>query len=67
MTPGSTRISLFAPDRATADRVAAILPQIGAQQIEWTCGEYGDDYYAVFFLDLDGNALELCAYESGEG
>jgi catechol 2,3-dioxygenase-like lactoylglutathione lyase family enzyme len=66
MTPGSTRISFYAPDRATVDRVAAILPGIGATTIEWADGDYGAAYYAVFFLDADGNPLEVCCCEPGE-
>ena len=66
MIPGSARISFFAPDRATVDRLAAILPEIGASTIEWADGDYGAAYYAVFFLDPDGNPLELCCCEPGE-
>jgi glyoxylase I family protein len=66
MTPGSTRVSFYAPDRSTVDRLAAILPEIGATAIEWADGDYGAAYYAVFFCDPDGNLLELCCCEPGE-
>ena len=66
MTAGSARVALYAPDRDTVNRVAELLPAIGAKEIEWDEGEYGEDYYAIFFLDLDGNALEVCCYESKE-
>ena len=58
-TPSPTRISLYAPDRATVDRIARMLPGIGATNLEMDDGIYGPDYYAVFFDDPDGNALEL--------
>ena len=60
MTPGSTRIAFDAPSRGTVDAIRVYLPAIGAQNIEMTEGEYGPNYYAVFFEDLDGNKLEVC-------
>ena len=60
MTPGSTRVAFDAPSRGTVDAIRVYLPAIGAQNIEMTEGEYGPEYYAVFFEDPDGNKLEVC-------
>jgi catechol 2,3-dioxygenase-like lactoylglutathione lyase family enzyme len=58
--PGPARIAFRAADRAAVDRIAALLPGIGAKNVEMDDGVYGDQYYAVFFEDPDGNALEVC-------
>lgn len=60
MTPGSARVAFAAPSRGTVDAIRIYLPAIGAQNIEMTEGEYGPNYYAVFFDDPDGNKLEVC-------
>jgi catechol 2,3-dioxygenase-like lactoylglutathione lyase family enzyme len=60
--PCRARIALHAPDRAFVDRIAAVLPGLGASGIEMDDGIYGPKYYAVFFDDPDGNALEVCYY-----
>jgi catechol 2,3-dioxygenase-like lactoylglutathione lyase family enzyme len=60
MTPGATRIAFDAPSRGTVDAIRVYLPAIGARTIEMTEGEYGPEYYAVFFEDPDGNKLEVC-------
>jgi catechol 2,3-dioxygenase-like lactoylglutathione lyase family enzyme len=66
MVAGMTTVALFAPDRETVDRIAAILPEIGALAIERDDGVYGHNYYAVFFKDPDGNPLEVVCYETEE-
>jgi len=63
MTPGSSRIAFHAPDRETVDRVAAMLDGLGGWTLEWDEGDYGENYYAVFFEDPDGNPLEVACYE----
>jgi catechol 2,3-dioxygenase-like lactoylglutathione lyase family enzyme len=60
MTPGPARIAFDAPSRGTVDAIRVYLPAIGARNIEMTEGEYGPNYYAVFFEDPDGNKLEVC-------
>ena len=60
MTPGPTRVAFDAPSRGTVDAIRIYLPAIGAENIEMTAGEYGPNYYAVFFEDPDGNKLEVC-------
>jgi len=66
MTAGMTTVALHAPDHETVDRVAEILPKIGALAIERDEGIYGHNYYAVFFKDPDGNPLEVVCYESSD-
>lgn len=60
MIAGSTRIAFQAASRVDVDRVAAVLPLIGAREIEGPGEAYGPNYYAVFFEDRDGNKLEVC-------
>lgn len=60
MIPGSMRVAFSAPSRGTVDAIHVYLPAIGARNIEMDDGIYGDDYYAVFFEDPDGNKLEVC-------
>ena len=66
MIAGMTTVALHAPDHDTVDRVAEILPKIGALAIERDEGIYGHNYYAVFFKDPDGNPLEVVCYEPSE-
>lgn len=60
MTPGPARVAFSAPSRGTVDAIHVYLPAIGARNVETADGVYGDDYYAVFFDDPDGNKLEVC-------
>jgi catechol 2,3-dioxygenase-like lactoylglutathione lyase family enzyme len=63
MVAGSTRLAFRAPNRERVDRIAALLPQIGAREIEGPeDAVYGPGFYAVFFRDPDGNRLEVAAY-----
>ena len=56
---GAVRIAFRAPSREIVDAVAHILPSIGARSIEMDDGIYGEEFYAVFFEDPDGNRLEV--------
>ena len=44
------------------DRAAAAAKEHGARNVDGPSfqPEYGDDYYAVFFEDADGNKFEVC-------
>ena len=56
---GAVRVAFRAPSREIVDAVAHILPSIGARSIEMDDGIYGEEFYAVFFEDPDGNRLEV--------
>lgn len=58
--PDENRIAFAAPNRELVDRVSALLPSLGAREVEGSDGIYGANYYAVFFTDPDGNRLEVC-------
>lgn len=58
--PGTARIAFAAPSRVAVDAITKILVSIGTRNVEMDDGMYGDDYYAVFFEDPDGNRLEVC-------
>ncbi len=57
--PGTMRIAFNAPSRGTVDTIVTLLPIIGALAIEPPEGDYAGSYYACFFTDPDGNALEV--------
>jgi len=59
---GSMQIAFAATTRAAVDAAAKAAHSAGAQHIDGPCfhPEYGDDYYAVFFEDRDGNKFEVC-------
>ena len=60
--PNANRIAFWAPSREAVDKVAEVIRQAGAKNIEGPelCTEYSPGYYAVFFEDPDGNKLEVC-------
>ncbi len=58
--PNQNRIAFWAESTEEVDRVAALLHEIGAQNIEGPDWYEGDFYYVVFFEDPAGNRLELC-------
>jgi catechol 2,3-dioxygenase-like lactoylglutathione lyase family enzyme len=60
--PNANRIAFWAPSREAVDKVAEVVRQAGAKNIEGPelCVEYSPGYYAVFFEDPDGNKLEVC-------
>jgi catechol 2,3-dioxygenase-like lactoylglutathione lyase family enzyme len=64
--PNANRIAFWAPNRAAVDKIAEVVRQAGAKNIEGPelCVEYSPGYYAVFFEDPDGNKLEVCFRES---
>ncbi len=53
-----TRIAFWAASRERVDELAALLPGIGAANIEGP-GFEAEGYYAVFFEDPSGNRLEI--------
>jgi predicted enzyme related to lactoylglutathione lyase len=59
--PNSIRIAFWVNSSAEVDRVAAIIQQAGAKNIEgpFFNPEYDETYYAVFFDDPSGNRLEV--------
>jgi catechol 2,3-dioxygenase-like lactoylglutathione lyase family enzyme len=60
MSPNANRVAFDAPSRGTVDAIATFLPALGVNEIEWSEGIYGPNYYAIFFDDPDGNKLEVC-------
>lgn len=64
--PNETRIAFWAEPREEVDRLAKILHEIGAKNIEGPALEpqYSPGYYACFFEDPDGNKLEICCRET---
>jgi predicted lactoylglutathione lyase/heme-degrading monooxygenase HmoA len=58
---GTTRIAFGVHNAKLVDQAAAIASQHGAEGLEGPSlhPEYGDDYYAVFFQDADGNKFEV--------
>ena len=59
--PNGTRIAFWVSSPAEVDRVADIIQQVGAKNIEGPAfnPEYNQTYYAVFFEDPSGNRLEV--------
>ena len=64
--PNDNRIAFWAESRAEVDRLAELVRQAGALNLEgpdlWR--EYSPGYYAVFFEDPSGNKLEVCCRDS---
>ncbi|HUY40738.1 MAG TPA: glyoxalase [Candidatus Dormibacteraeota bacterium] len=60
--PNGTRVAFAAQSRAEVDRLAATVREHGAREFEppQLVAEYGPSYYAAFFEDAEGNALEIC-------
>jgi hypothetical protein len=60
---GSIRIAFGVANRDAVDRAGATARRYGAKELEGPSfhPEYGDDYYAVFFEDADGNRYEVVA------
>jgi predicted lactoylglutathione lyase len=56
-----TRIAFGAASRQDVDRITKIALAAGATAVEapTACPEYSPTYYAAFFDDPDGNALEV--------
>jgi catechol 2,3-dioxygenase-like lactoylglutathione lyase family enzyme len=58
--PNENRIAFWASTIEEVDKLARLLHEIGAQNIEGPAYDEGPGYYAVFFEDPAGNRLELC-------
>ncbi len=58
-SPNATRVAFRAESRERLDALAALLPRIGAKNIEGP-GFEAPGYYAVYFEDPFGNRLEIC-------
>jgi catechol 2,3-dioxygenase-like lactoylglutathione lyase family enzyme len=58
---GSMRLAFAVDSHAHVDAAARIARERGARAIEGPQlnPEYGDDYYAIFFEDADGNKYEI--------
>ena len=54
------RIAFWAENTTEVDRLAKIVVQAGAQNIEGPGYDEGPGYYAIFFEDPSGNRLEIC-------
>jgi len=59
--PSRTRIAFGAASPEDVDRITSIALAAGASAVEGpaACPEYSPRYYAAFFDDPDGNALEI--------
>ena len=60
--PGLARVAFAGETRDDVDRLSAIARANGATAFEAPAhiAEYGDNYYASFFEDAEGNKLEIC-------
>jgi catechol 2,3-dioxygenase-like lactoylglutathione lyase family enzyme len=58
---GTMQLAFGVDDRARVDAAAEAAQKAGAQKIDGPSlnPEYGDNYYAVFFEDVDGNRYEV--------
>jgi len=54
------RIAFWAESTSEVDRLAEIIVQAGARNVEGPGYYEGHGYYAVFFEDHSGNRLEIC-------
>ena len=56
------RLAFSVPTNAGVDAAAKAAAENGARNVVGPSihPEYGDDYYAVFFEDADGNKFEVC-------
>lgn len=59
--PNALRLAFSAASTTDVDRIAAIASAAGARAFEAPalCPEIGENYYAAFFEDPDGNRLEI--------
>ena len=60
---GLMRLAFGVESRGAVDAAAKIASENGARNMDGPSlnPEYGDDYYAVFFEDADGNLYEIAA------
>jgi predicted enzyme related to lactoylglutathione lyase len=54
------RIAFWADSTSEVDRLAEIVVQAGARNVEGPGYYEGHGYYAIFFEDHSGNRLEIC-------
>ena len=54
------RIAFWADSTSEVDRLAEIVIQAGARNVEGPGYYEGHGYYAIFFEDHSGNRLEIC-------
>ena len=61
--PGLMRLAFGVDSREAVDAAAKIASENGARNMDGPSlhPEYGDDYYAAFFEDADGNLYEIAA------
>jgi len=61
---GTMQLAFGVADRAHVDAAAGAARNTGARKIDGPSlhPEYGDDYYAVFFEDDDGNRYEVLTH-----
>ena len=66
---GTMQIAFGVPGRESVDAAAGVARTHGARNLDGPAihPEYGDDYYAVFFEDPDGNRFEIVANVRREG
>jgi len=63
--PNASRVAFWAESLAEVDRLAKIVLQAGARNLEGPNDDEGPGYYAVFFEDPSGNRLEICHRREG--
>ena len=63
--PNECRIAFWADSPSEVDRLAEIIVQAGARNVEGPGYHEGPGYYAVFFEDPSGNRLEICHRTEG--
>jgi catechol 2,3-dioxygenase-like lactoylglutathione lyase family enzyme len=57
--PNENRVAFWAENPAAVDRLAELVAQAGARNLEGPM-DYEPGYYAAFFEDPCGNRLEIC-------
>lgn len=57
--PNRTRIAFWADSKRRVDELSAAIQALGARNVEGP-GYESPTYYAVYFEDPSGNALEIC-------
>jgi catechol 2,3-dioxygenase-like lactoylglutathione lyase family enzyme len=63
--PNTCRIAFWAESPGEVDRLAELVRQAGAREIEGPGYDEGPGYYALFFEDPSGNRLEICHRRDG--
>ena len=58
--PNECRVAFWAESKCEVDRLADIIVNAGARNVEGPGYDEGPGYYAVFFEDPSGNRLEIC-------